>query len=108
MITFVSGSFFAQSSFPLLFYLSLQYVVLRRQSYRPHFIGGEAKSWSHTEVRPRLSQCAMPVKENLPSSLHPGVRQVGHVEEREGQPGGENWEYLFNPLSGLVDMLFCL
>lgn len=70
MTTFVSGSFFAQSSFLLLFCLSLQYVVRRRQSYHPHFIGGEAKSWSCTEVRPRLSQCAMAVKENLPSSLH--------------------------------------
>lgn len=49
-------------------------------------------------MRPRLSQRAVAVKGNLPSSLRPGVRQAGHVEEREGQSGGEHWEYLFNLL----------
>lgn len=79
--------------------------VLRRQSYCPHFIGRGTKSWSHTEVRPGFSQHIVAVQGSLPCSFHPSVRQTGHVEESEGQPAGAHGGYLFNPLSGPVDLL---
>lgn len=72
---------------------------LKKQSYCPGFIGREAKTWSHADVRARLSQSALPVQ----GILHQGGAQVGHVEEREAhrssdQPGGGH-ENIFSTLS---------